>query len=62
MTEPLDELEMRIRQLEAERLRPVPTAPTPALASLAPRVDQLLEALIRDYAHLHPDPNEPEED
>ena len=47
MTAPLDELDRRIRSLEAERLRPVPPRPGTDPSSPGARLVALVEAADR---------------
>lgn len=48
-----DELARRLRDLEAERLRPVPEKPTNE--AVDSRISALLASLRRDFAHHHDD-------
>lgn len=48
-----DELAQRLRDLEAERLRPVPERPTNE--AVDSRITAFQESLRRDYAHHHDD-------
>lgn len=52
---PPDELEMRLRDLEAERLRPTPKRPRPPLYGDA---EALLRRLRRQFPHWHGDDDE----
>lgn len=52
-----DELEMRLRQLEAERLRPVPERLDPPNQC---RITAFLAAIRRDYEHHHEQDQEAE--
>lgn len=51
-----DELDLRIRSLEAERARPVP--PAPPVRALHAAAQDLLHRLQRDYDRIHPDDEE----
>lgn len=57
-----DELEMRIRTLEAERLRPVPRRHSAVKRALEARAVDLINELRCTYGPLHDNESDPEED